>query len=702
MHEKKNLTIEETFALALKNHQNKNYQVAENLYKQILKVNPNHFESIFYLGSLLIEIRNFDQAKSLLQKAITIQPNYAVAYVNLGIALEELGQSQQAMNHFQKAIEIQPNFAVAHFNLGYAFNKLNELHKAINHYKKTIQIDPNYVLAHNNLGITFKELGKPLEALACYKNAVLIDPNFTLAVNNMSILLKEIRLTNLTQANSSSLRELILLLYKRNDINHTDIFRNATTFLFIEKNKNQISKIVNSDSLLLKNQIIQNLLKEELFLLMLQKSLVLDQFIEQMLTKLRYEILFSLVDADQNILEEDLDFIISLAEQCFLNEYVYVQSKKEINHVKKLINEISNKKEINELKIAILGCYIPLLSNENIANILSDYKSKNILFNDLINMQIKEPLKEKKLVNSIKSLGKISDAVSNKVRGQYEEYPYPRWRYTYSNSPKEFSTFINNQIKPNKIKVNHKFYNPNVLIAGCGTGNHICRAANYLNANILAVDLSLASLSYAKRKVEELGLKSIEFLHADILQLNNLNKKFDVIESVGVLHHMDDPIKGLNTLRGLLETHGLLLIGLYSEKARQEVIRAKEFAIKNKFENSFAGIRSFREAIFKEKTDLLLQKVSRGRDFYSTSSIKDLIFHVQEHRFTLPQIFKILENLNLEFLGFCDSEIKNQYSKLFPNDKKNISFNNWIQFEILEPLAFSGMYKFWVRKKSQQ
>ena len=106
MHEKKNLTIEETFALALKNHQNKNYQVAENLYKQILKINPNHFESIFYLGSLLIEIRNFDQAKSLLQKAITIQPNYAVAYVNLGIAFEELGQSQQAMNHFQKAIEI--------------------------------------------------------------------------------------------------------------------------------------------------------------------------------------------------------------------------------------------------------------------------------------------------------------------------------------------------------------------------------------------------------------------------------------------------------------------------------------------------------------------------------------------------------------------------------------------------------------------
>ena len=140
---------------------------------------------------------------------------------------------------------------------------------------------------------------------------------------------------------------------------------------------------------------------------------------------------------------------------------------------------------------------------------------------------------------------------------------------------------------------------------------------------------------------------------------------------------------------------------LYSEKARQDIIKAKDFAKKNKFEDSFAEIRDFRQAIFNEKTNLLLQRVSKGKDFYSTSSVKDLIFHAQEYRFTLPQIFKILENLNLEFLGFCDSKVKNKYSKLFPNDKKNTSFNNWNQFEILEPLTFLGMYKFWVRKKEE-
>ena len=597
MQEKKNLTINESFALALQHHQKNNFQIAENLYRQILKINPNHVDS------------------------------------------------------------------------------------------------------HNNLGILYRELGKNEEALTCYKNAILAKPNFTLAVNNLSILLKEIQLSNVTLTNSSGLKKLILLLFKRKDINHRDIFQNAKSLLFIAESNDQLKKIVNSNSLLLKNQIIQNLLKEELFLLMLQKSLMSDQFVEKMLTKLRYETLINLVKSDKNISEKNFDFIISLAAQCFLNEYVYVQSEKEINYVNQLIKEIKNNKEIKESKIAILGSYIPLLSNRNIADKLSNYKSKNVLFNDLLDMQINEPLREKKLINSIKSLGKISDSVSKKVRNQYEKYPYPRWRYTYSNTPTNFLNIINGHIKPNKIQINHKFNNPNVLIAGCGTGNHICQAANYLNANILGVDLSLTSLSYAKRKVEELGLKNIDFLHADILQLKDLKKKFDVIECVGVLHHMHDPLQGLKILVDLLEPSGLLLIGLYSEKARQDVIKAKDFAKKNKFENSFSGIRSFREAIFKEKNDLELRRLATGRDFYSISSVKDLIFHAHEYRFTLPEIFKKLENLNLEFLGFCDSKVKNKYSKLFRNDKKNTSFSNWNEFETLEPLAFFKMYTFWVRKK---
>ena len=664
MNEKKNLTTKETFDQAVKNHKKNNLDVAENLYKKILEKDPNHFQSICFLGTLSIQIKNFERAKKLLNKAIGIQPNNANVNNNLGIVNNELEDYQKAINYFQKTIKIQPNHANA----------------------------------HNNLGNVFKVLGEHQKAISCYQNAIKINPSNTSIINGLSDLCKLIQLDNITKTNSTSLKELFLFLFRRNNINHTDIFRNAKLLLFIGENDNQVRQIANSDSLLLKNKIIQNLSKEELFLLMLQKSLMTDKFLEKLLTKLRYEILFTLVDSNQNILKRYFDFIVSLAEQCLLNEYVYVQSKKEINHVNQLKNKIVNNKEINELEMAILGCYIPLYTSKNITNKLLDYKSKNILFNDLITMQIKEPLKEIKLVNSIKSFDKIIDSVSKKVREQYEEHPYPRWRYTNKNLPSNFLFKLNNEIKPNKIEYSNKFVNPNVLIAGCGTGKHITIAERYLNANILGVDLSLASLAYAKRKTEELGFKNIEFLHADILQLKNLNRKFDVIECVGTLHHMKDPLTGLKVLLDLLEPHGFLKLGLYSEIARQHIVKAREFIKKKKFKNTIKDIRNCRELIFNEKKDPLLQKIFHSNDFYSTSSVRDLMFHVKEHRFTIPEISKMLKNLNLEFLGFLNLLIKIKFSKFFPNDKKNISLDNWNQFEISNPDTFSNMYQFWVRK----
>ena len=58
----------------------------------------------------------------------------------------------------------------------------------------------------------------------------------------------------------------------------------------------------------------------------------------------------------------------------------------------------------------------------------------------------------------------------------------------------------------------------------------------------------------------------------------------------------------------------------------------------------------------------------------------------------------MLKNLNLEFLGFINPSTKNKFSKLFNNDVKNISLNNWNKFEISNQETFSNMYQFWTRK----
>ena len=113
----------------------------------------------------------------------------------------------------------------------------------------------------------------------------------------------------------------------------------------------------------------------------------------------------------------------------------------------------------------------------------------------------------------------IKNKVSLKVRNQYEENPYPRWRYCNQLFSIDFNKDLNFQIRPNKFSFKNNSKKIDILLAGCGTGKHLISISKYENSKILAVDLSLTSLAYAKRKVNEFGYKNIEFLQADILDL---------------------------------------------------------------------------------------------------------------------------------------------------------------------------------------
>ena len=329
----KKIKIKEIFDLASKYHQKNNFKKAENLYESILEVDPNHLESNFRLGSLFAQINNLKKAKSYLVKAIEIEPLHSKAYNNLGIV----------------------------------FIRLREFKKAKTCYEKAIEIEPNHEEAHSNLGLVLYELGEIKKSIISYEKAIEINPNHLNAIKNISILFKQVQLDNLTENNLLKLKKLFLLLFKRNDIEHNDIFFNAKTILLTNEKYKYFNKIVVSD-LLLEKAIIKNILEEELFHLMLQKSLIQDRLLEKILTKIRQEILSALINFNQDILKSKFEFMISLAEQCFFNEYCFAQSKEEIGYINQLRDSIENEKEINEYEIAILGCYEPLFSNRELIN----------------------------------------------------------------------------------------------------------------------------------------------------------------------------------------------------------------------------------------------------------------------------------------------------------------------------------------------
>ncbi len=689
--------IDNTISNAFKNHKNKKFVEAEKLYEEVLKIDPNHIICLNHFGVMLAQTNRTQRAEQLFLKANKIQPNNPFVNNNLGNIYYESGNYNKAIPCYESAISSKSDFIDPNLNLGIIYINQGKLEKALGHLKRVIQIQPNNIKSHAIVANIYKKQKNFKGALDSYQNIFEIDPENLWANTGVVDLFNTLLIKNLTKNNSNELIEIFTFLYKKNSINHNLLFNNVKKVLIFDEDYIKIENLLKDKSLFLSEYLIISVLKKELFHLVLQKSLIRDKFLEKFLYIVRKEFLFLIKKNESNFIKEHINFILSLAAQSFLNEYIFFQSEEEISFVEALKNKIEKNKNIDESEIAILACYLPLNQSEILIKRLSNYTSSNDLFNDILKIQIRDILEEQKLKKTINSI-EITDQVSKKVRDQYEENPYPRWKAINKISPTNFFTDLNNDIRPNQIFLNQKPTKNNILVAGCGTGQQLATHIFYNDSNILAVDLSLSSLAFAKRKMNELNSKNVEFLHSDILNLKKIKKKFNVIECIGVLHHLDDPEFGLTILLDLLEPQGYLKLGLYSELARKHIIETRDFIKKYNFQSSINDIRNCRELI-KNKTDSnFLAKLTNNYDFNTSSSFRDLILHVKEHRFTLPKISKLLQKYNLQFLGFTNASIKKDYSILYKDDKKQISLKNWHEFETKYPDIFQGMYQFWVKK----
>jgi len=186
-------------------------------------------------------------------------------------------------------------------------------------------------------------------------------------------------------------------------------------------------------------------------------------------------------------------------------------------------------------------------------------------------------------------------------------------------------------------------------------------------------------------------------MQADILDLGKLGRQFDIVESSGVLHHMHDPFAGWRVLTDCLKPGGLMKIGLYSELARQNIVEIRQEISKSGIGSNDAAMKSFRAMVMTSDQSHHKQILNYS-DFYSLSELKDLLFHVQEHRYTIPQIQDCLSKLGLKFCGFETDKIVSHFKLTRTNAGDAYELDKWQTYEEANPRAFFGMYQFWCQK----
>jgi SAM-dependent methyltransferase/tetratricopeptide (TPR) repeat protein len=423
-----------------------------------------------------------------------------------------------------------------------------------------------------------------------------------------------------------------------------------------------------------------------------------DPNFEKLLTAMRRVILMELDDKryeDKTLVA----FACALLEQCFNNEHVFAFGAEEAEKLKASPVDwedlLTGSTQAAKRLLWQLLYHSP---DEVVEGRLTSQDCRKLRprgLAEVVAMRLREDEELAAHAATLPSLGAIRDHTSLRMGQRYHDHPYPRWRNVTVHAKGSGRRRLERFVSPERLTFFDASFK--VLIAGAGTGRQaIVAALRYgSNAEVLAIDLSRRSLAYGLRKAAKYDVPNLHFAQGDLLALGEETGPFHIIESIGVLHHLADPLAGLRALAKKLRPGGLMLVGLYSDIARRNIARLRDDPAYPGAQADDDAARRYRGRLVSGGDELLL----RSHDFYTLCEFRDLVLHDQETPSTLLQIEKYLREAGLIFRGFLlPATVEAKFTAAFQDDSWPGTLANWHLFEEQNPRTFDSMYQFWCEK----
>jgi tetratricopeptide (TPR) repeat protein/ubiquinone/menaquinone biosynthesis C-methylase UbiE len=415
---------------------------------------------------------------------------------------------------FQQAIALQKGGnlqdAEALCHLGNNLYELGRLTEAEACYRSVLAIKPDYVEAHSNLGVTLNDLGRLTEAEACYRRVLEIRPDYAEAYSNLGNTLNESG--RLTEAEECYRRALAI------KPDYAEAHNNLGITL------NDLGRLTEAEACY-------------------RRALKIKPDYTEAYNNLGTVLNYS--------------GLLSEAELCYRRALEicpdYAEAHSNLGNTLKDLGRLGEaesayrsalKANPNILEARMnLGCLLCQMVGKNSGNAFFDQNGKSF----------------------------------QGVRKQYENLPFPprdpeAEHYILRISPPDMLGKINQYCFSGNRDYSKAF---RVLVAGCGTGDSVIWLAYQLRdtqAEIVAIDLSGASLEIAQARAKIRGLTNIQWVNGSLLDISTFGVgKFDYITCLGVLHHLPDPAKGLTALESVLAEGGAMAIMLYGAIGRSHI-----------------------------------------------------------------------------------------------------------------------------------
>lgn len=611
----------------------------------------------FYLKALdAIKVQDYNKAEELLNASIKDKAN-APAYHNLATLNYIQGNTASALSLFNKALKEDPSY---HSSLANIMRIQHEQGKKAQAYLTGLKL---LETAQNKADYL-----KEFSIITLEKRFIFFDKRLEKILLNI--------LHDDTQP-YVDIHPLWLKLLMRHPVFYK--FMRLSIVSDYETFAHYFKKLKNPDAIL----------TLPLFISGLEKMLIPQSSIENILTHLRRFILNDYVSIKQHLQPKAIEpFIRALSTYCLATDYVFSVSNEENENLAQLNKEIKNS-DTSPIALILKACYAPLIQFAK-EDTLNTTLQKDRALERYLQIHLINPQTENEIKKTLPSFCSIQSETSISVRTQYESFPYPRW-LTLGALP---NNAITNMLDKNGA---HK-----ILIAGTGTGvDTFGYAKQFPNSLITAIDLSQSSLAYAARKARELDISNVKFSHGDILEVEKIAlEPFDFISSCGVLHHMKNPLEGFDKLLKHLKPGGFFNLALYSKTARQHIIKAQNTIKHLKLGDDADSIRNFRANINSYLDKDTVKNLLKCKDYYSMPECRDLLFHVMEHCYTLPELEEIISDRKLKVLELnnLNPQTQKMYQAVYQDDPKFSNLKNWHNFEQANPDTFLSMYHFCLQK----
>ncbi len=674
------------------------YEAAENAVRGALHQRPDFAPAWTTLGNILDGQGRLALAADAFREALRYEPDRPQVHNNLGVVLSRQGLTAEAEDHFRRAIVMAPDMVDALSNLGNLLSQQGQISEALEFLSRAMDLDPDMLPVLINLGEVLAELGELGSAQELFSRALSIDPDLHAARLGLVSTLSK----GMLRRYQPSVDRLLGRALAWEDVGGHRLGLLTAEHL---KLKHDLPPTMSAmDEVTLNDSLVSGLAKDRLFAGYLGVDVNCDPGLERLLTRLRIRLV------EHPDLEADTPLRLlagALAIQCGVNEYVFATSDEEHARVESWRRQLEAADWHDPdpgllttlLRYCLYGSPRALANHRLLADVPLERWPEAL--RPVIKEEVLNRLREAELAATLPALTPINDAVSQAVAHQYEENPYPRWN-TITRRPALGAAATIKTLFPH-FEPPERLRGPvDILIAGCGTGQHPIAetALVYKDSRVLGLDLSRTSLGHALRRAGELAVDNVEFAIADILELGDFDRQFDIVEAAGVLHHLDDPVAGWRILRDLVRPGGLIMVALYSRYSRRHIAAARADIAARGVAPTPEVIRAFRDEVLAAGRDGPCGGLLDSSDFYSMSGCRDLVFHAQEHQFTLPEIGEIIDRLELELIGLQHREpsIPRRYRARFPEDARQTDLAKWDQFEADNPKIFANMYYVWCQR----